>query len=177
MSQVKLTISVRKLEQEVKYNKPHQQIHWNEQSKPFLTQTLLEEVKQLPKKEKKKYAVIAKTLLLTSISTLALVNPTFAATSVETVAQQQGTIMPKDIMEIGMYLIGLCTIISTVLAIILSQLAGGYRMLRKEKEATAWTSDILKGYTQIILSPVIIVTIAFLAYLLFGGSQFFIKPF
>lgn len=170
MAQMKLNLSAKQLDQEVNYI-PYSQInldYTNNQS--FLICNIEEEVKKLPKKRKKLLYAVAKSLLISSISSLIIVNPVFAATT-------SVAIMPPDIMKIGMYLIGICATASTVLAIILAQLAGGYRMLMKSKEATEWTTSILKGYTQVILAPVLILAIAFLAYLLFGNSAFFVKPF
>lgn len=173
MSQVKLTISTKNLDTEVKYHSPSQQISFEEHPR-FLVPDLPKEVNQLTKKKKRNYARICKVTITTALSLFALASPTFAAT---TAVAQTAEILPADIIKIGMYLIGLCAAASTVLAIILSQLAGGYRMLRKGKEATEWTTDILKGYTQVILAPVIIVSIAFVVYLLFGNFEWFVKPF
>ncbi|MGM7720520.1 hypothetical protein [Metabacillus sp. Hm71] len=175
MSQMKLNLSVKELDQEVNYINPYKEINLNEsfENQTFLIESIEREVKKLPSKKKKVLYTIAKATLTASISSLMLVSPVFAATPTT-------AIMTTDIMKIGMYLIGICAAVSTILAIILSQLAGAYRMLRKSKEATEWTTDILKGYVQTLLAPVLIITIAFLAYLLFGTSEFsqwFVKPF
>jgi len=179
VSQMKLNLSVKNLDQEVNYIKPHKEINLNEQVKnqSFLIKTIEKEVKSLSKKKQKVLLTIAKATLTASISSLILVNPVFAATPLAVPVATGSAIMPTDIMKIGMYLIGICATVSTILAMILMQLAGGYRMLRKSKEATLWMNDILKGYAVTIIAPILIMTIAFLAYLLFGDSNYFIKPF
>jgi hypothetical protein len=171
--QMKLNLCGRELDQEVKYNVPHKAIRLNSSKKEennFLTQDLKKEVKGLSLKNKRKMLRICK-LTTASISFFMLGTPVFAQTPGADV------IMPTDIMKIGMYLIGICAVASTILAIILGQFAGAYRMMRKKKEATEWTDDILRGYAQTILAPVIIITIALVAYLLFGNFEWFVKPF
>jgi hypothetical protein len=185
-STIRLNLSVKKQDQEpnVRYNS-YKQLKINHRgeflneskSVDFILLNLQKEVKTLSHDKKKRYVKIAKTTFLTSMSVLTLVTPqlTFAAVPVSTPPPDM--IMPKDIMEIGMYLIGLTAVASTVLAMFLGQLVGNYKMLRKGEKANSWATEIIKGYVQTIAMPLIIVTIALLAYLLFGNSQFFSKPF
>lgn len=181
MCQMLLKVSAKKLDPKVNYINLNKEISLD--GKPdFLFPSLKEEVKKARKKDLKKYAKIARITLTTSVLLLGLVHPTFAATTIAVNALPgAGTdvLMPKDIVHIGLWIIGIAAATSSVLAIILMQLAGGYRMLRKEnkKDATEWTTEIMKGYTQIILAPVIILAIAFIAYLFFGNFQWFAKPF
>ncbi|MGG3890347.1 hypothetical protein [Metabacillus fastidiosus] len=173
MNQMKLNLSAKLLDQEINYN-PFKQINLNNKDDKldFLIQNIEREVKTLKKKEKKQFLKTAKATLIVSLSSLMIVNPTLATTT-QTVEQ----VMPTDIMKIGMYLIGICVTAGTVMAIILSQLSGGYRMLNKAKEATEWSTNIMKGYVQILLAPVLIITIALLAHLLFSNLPYFVKAF
>lgn len=174
----------RGLDSKVKYSNPYKTIKFNQninqssisnnknEISDFLNLNPEKEVKQLKKKDKKKILIKAgKLLAMASVSYLMLGTPVFAQAPTST------PIMPSDIAKIGMYLIAICAMASTILAIILGQLAGGYRMLGKKKEATEWIDNILRGYAQVILMPVVILTIAFVAYLLFGNFQWFAKPF
>lgn len=179
------TISAKKLDPKIKYNNPFQRYEDNKGS-DFLIASIEKEVKQESRKNLKRFAKICKITITTSALLLAIVHPTFAATlpgpllASAIPAPLPATIpsvLPADIVKVGAYLIGISTAASTLLAIILSQMAGGYRMLRKGDEATKWTSDILKGYTQVILAPVIIGVIAFTVYLLFGSYDWFLKIF
>lgn len=172
---VQVTLSAKQLDPMINYNF----FDKSPKNEVFHYKNLIEEVKNLPKKKKIKYAKICLATLTTLASISILGIPTFAETiplAVE-VTTQTGQILPKDIVDIGKYLIGICAAIGFVLAIILYQLAGGLRMLRKRKEATEWSSDILKGFFQILVAPVLIVTIALVCYLLFSGIPFFTKPF
>lgn len=174
----------------VKYNSKSIQINHKQKElkadSAFILNNLQEEVKNLKLKQRKRYVRIAKATLLTSLSILTFANPLLASAQISTVAvpvlatvanTTPDMIMPADVMKVGVYLIGIFMAISTILSILLYQISGGYRMLRKSKEATEWQSDIIKGFTQTLIAPVIIVTIAFLAYLLFGNLPYFAKPF
>lgn len=179
MSQMLLKISAKKLDPQVNYVSPLKSISL-EGNQDFLFRNLEWEVKRTKKKDLKKYAKICRAALTTSLLLLGLAHPAFAATDVLIPGSAgSNVLMPKDIVTIGLWIIGISATISSVLAVILMQLAGGYRMLRKEnkRDATEWTQEIMKGYTQIILAPVIILAIAFIAYLLFGNFQWFAKPF
>lgn len=204
MSSLLLTLSAKKLHPDVKYHKPVQQIQVTLKEKSdFLFPILKEEVARVGEKTWKKLAKlilkepeltnskldrifkVCKITAATSALLLALAHspflvPAMAATEVLIPGSTgSNVIMPKDIITIGLWIIGICAATSSVLAIILTQFAGGYRMLRKEnkKAATEWTQEIMKGYTQIVLAPVIILAIAFIAYLFFGNFKWFAKPF
>lgn len=171
MNQITLNISARRLDPRIKYvpfSKTERVV-----DVPFILTNLKEEVGREKKKNLKRFARICKVTITTSALLFGLVSPTMAAS----IAPVPNAILPSDIMKVGVYLIGISMAASTILAIILSQLAGGWRMLRKGEDATKWTTDILKGYTQVILAPVIIVSIAFVVYLLFGNYDWFVKLF
>jgi hypothetical protein len=189
-SAIVLRISARNLEPDVKYNhfKP---INSKEENKPLLDQSVFhmqniqEEVKQLNKQQKKKYLKIAKATLLTSLSIYMLVDPLLASAQVPTAVMATASLVtsapapemitPSDIVKVGLILIGLTAISGIVLSIILYQVSGAYRMLRNSKEATDWQVDIRKGLSDILIAPVIILTIAMMAFLLFAGLPFFPK--
>jgi hypothetical protein len=182
-SGITLTLSARKFTPNVNYNQfdklqiNHKKNGSNQSV--FTLQNLQEEVKYLNKQKRKKYLKIAKATLLTSVSIFMLVNPLLASAQVPqaiTVGTAPDMIMPADVMKAGLYLIGITLAVAVILAIVLYQISGMYRMLRKSKEATEWESDIIKGFSQVLLAPVIVVTIAGLAYLLFAGLPFFAKP-
>ncbi|MFS1518525.1 hypothetical protein V1503_18990 [Bacillus sp. SCS-151] len=164
---IKLNLCVKRPEQGVNYI-PYSKA---DTCSTFLIKNIQKEVVKLNKRKKKIYKQICQTTIATSGFLFMLVRPVLAATGNPT------TIMPSDIAKVGMYLIGICTAASVVLAILLTQLAGGYRMLRKGKEATEWTTDILKGLTQVLLAPVLIITITLVMILLFGNFEWFVKPF
>jgi hypothetical protein len=190
-SAITVNLSAKKLEPNVKYNYFKSMNTKDEKllinNQVFQLQNIQEEVKHLSKQQRKKYIKIAKATLLTSASILMLVNPLLASAQVPTAVMATASlvttstaanmIMPSDIIKIGVYLIGLLMALSTITAIILYQTSGVYRMLRKSKEATEWQLDIKKGFSQVILAPVIIILIAMLGFLLFGNLPFYAKPF
>lgn len=197
VSKPRLTLSAKKLDPNVNYHKPIQQIVLEEKS-DFLLPILKEGVetegtkkwkkltkmvlkeRELNKEKLEKIFKICRITAATSALLLALVHPGLAATEVLIPGSAgSNVLMPKDIVTIGLWIIGIAATTSSVLAVLLMQLAGGYRMLRKEnkKAATEWTQEIMKGYQQIVLAPVIILIIAFITYLFFGNFQWFAKPF
>lgn len=156
-----LTLSTRDLNPFVNYINPVTNINF--------TQSPISEVK----KEKQIHKNTLRITCLTSISTLGIVSPVFAQTSA-----QSSQIMNSEIIQIFKYLEAGAAVAGLGLSIILLQTAGVYRMFpKRKKEAVEWTDDIVKGLVQLILAPIIVMTITITAYLLFGNSEWFIKPF
>jgi hypothetical protein len=147
------------------------------------------EIKRFDKKKLKTFAKVCALTLATSASIFMLVHPAMAATTQTVVANTNVSIpavssplLPSDIKEIGLYLIGLIAVASTLGAIIAVQLAGGWKILKfgkdkAVKEANDWTTQIMKGYLQVLLAPVLILVLAIIVYLLFQNFPFFAKPF
>jgi hypothetical protein len=183
-SGITLNLSARNLTPNVNYNQFNKvQINLkdngNNQS-VFTLQNIQKEANCLNKQKRKKYLKIAKVTLLTSLSIYMLVNPLLASAQIPqaiTVATTPDMILPEDILKAGMYLIGLTAALALVISIIFFQASGIYRMMRRSKEAIEWQTDIIKGLATAIIAPVLMVVIAFMAYLLFQGLPFFAKPF
>ena len=159
----------------------------NEQSVNFHIQTLEEEVKLLSKKERKQYQKIALSFVATLGSFMAFASKSMAATSPFPVSGQptMGTTLPNvastgippELMEIMTSVLVLMVAVSVVLCIGMLVAAGVLRALRKKKEATDWTVDIIKGLTQVILSAPIVFLIYYVSVKMFAGSGWFISPF
>lgn len=164
----------------VKYISPVKEIRigeWEDQG-DFFIQNIQREVVNLNHSSKRKFKKICQATISTFASSFLLVTPTFAKSpAVQVTSQALDGFMPKDLAMYGLILIGIIATASTILAIILMQLAGGMKMLRKSKDANEWMTDIMKGYTIVIISPILILTIAIVAYLLFGNFKWFAKPF
>jgi hypothetical protein len=191
-SAITVNLSAKKLEPNVEYNK-FKPINTKDENKllinnqAFQLQNIQEEVKHLSKQQRRKYLKIAKATLLTSASILMLVNPLFASAQVPTAVMATASlvvgtptpdmIMPEDVMKVGLYLIGITAVLALIISILFFQASGIYRMMRKSKEATEWQTDIIKGLATTIIAPVLMVLVAFMAYLLFQGLPFFAKPF
>lgn len=137
----------------------------------------IEEVISLKKKERKQYKKIIQSFIGTSMSFLMLTSRSMAATSQTTPSLPSGGIaLPPDLMEPLMQLIGLAIGGSVVLSILLMIAAGTMRQFRKKKEAVEWTTDIIKGFMQILISVPLIFLIYYIATLLLGNFQMFLKP-
>lgn len=175
-----VNLTSKNLEEKTKYISPVREIHvgdWKSNG-DFFIKEIQKEVVNLNKSTKRKFKTICRTTIATFVSSLTLSTPTFAKSpAMEVTTQALDGFMPKDLAMYGLILIGIVAMASTILAIILMQLAGGLKMLRKSKDANEWMTDIMKGYTIVILSPILILTIAIVAYLLFGNFKWFAKPF
>ena len=159
----------------------------NEESANFHIQTLEEEVKRLPRKQLKKYQKIALSFVATLGTFMVFASKSMAATSPFPVSGQptMGTTLPNvastgippELMEIMTSVLVLMVAVSVVLCIGMLVAAGVLRALRKKKEATDWTVDIIKGLTQVILSAPIVFLIYYVSVKMFAGSGWFISPF
>lgn len=175
MTQMVLKISAKSMDPKVNYIGVNKVI--NEKS-DFLAPSSKKEVKT---EKKVNWKTVGKIALTTSTLALAVVHPALAATTDVIVPSGADGIQitPEDIRKIFATVSGLFALASTGFAIFLYQVSGTYRMLRRENKgkATEWQQEIMKGYTQVVTAPVIIMAIAILATLLFGGFAWFVKPF
>jgi hypothetical protein len=173
-------LSCKSLEENTKYIHPIKELNlddWKNEG-DFFIKEIKQEVVKLNQSTKRKFKKICQTTIVTFASTFALVTPALAdSPTAQVTSQVLDGFMPKDLAVYGLVLIGVLAMASTILAILLMQLAGGLKMLRKSKDANEWMTDIMKGYTIVIVSPVLILTIAIVAYLLFGNFKWFAKPF
>lgn len=160
-----LTISARELNPSVEYIKPISKFNFDT-SINFIQENTTPEVNQTDFKKK-----LIKITSLTSISTLGLATPVFAQTT-------QSQILNSEVVQIFKYLELGAAAVGLGLSILLLQAAGIFRMFpKKKREAMEWTDDILKGLLQLVVAPILVMTITLTAYFLFGNSEWFIKPF
>ncbi len=76
-------------------------------------------------------------------------------------------ITPELISEFGMTVALITVSIGVALSMTLLSVAGMYRMFRKQKEATAWTNDIIRGLVQILIAIPTVYILYYMAQLLF----------
>lgn len=131
-------------------------------------ESLIEEVNIHPKKTQLK---IMKSLQMISISLIPLLhtNQNASASILQPLLDSSKTIeiLPPEIIDILMQLILACGTIAVALAMILMSVAGIYWMLGNKVKSKQWTEDIIKGFGQVLLAPVIILILASLTVLLF----------
>jgi hypothetical protein len=147
----------------------------------FHIPTLIEEVKQLPKSEKKKYKRILQTFLATTSSFMILPLRSMAAPSAIPVTAtnlpQTAEGLPPELLALLLKLLVISVGASVILAAILLVGAGVMKMFRKKKEANEWTVDIIKGLIQILVAVPVVFLIYYVATNLFSGSGWFVSPF
>lgn len=159
----------------------------NEPAVNFQMNTIMEEVKVLPKKERKKYQKIALSFIAAMGSFMVFASKSMAATNplptlgqstpATTLPSVGSSVVPPELMEIMTSVLVLMVAVAVVLCIGMLMAAGVLRAMRRKKEAADWTVDIVKGLTQVILSAPIVFLIYFVAVKLFAGSGWFISPF
>ncbi|MGD6876800.1 hypothetical protein [Bacillus infantis] len=143
----------------------------------FPLQINVEEVKSLPKKQRKEFIKTARIFLATTTSFLTLTSKSMAATLNTQTPQLATTGLPVDLVEPIMELIKLAIGGSVLLSVLLLIAAGTMRQLRKKKEASEWTTDIIKGFLQVLISTPLIFLLYYVVTLLLGNFQMFLKPF
>ena len=148
----------------------------------FHIPTLLEEVKHLKRKEKKQYKKIITSFLTTAVATLTLSSKSMANTaqapqSISVTNLPTSVDVPTELMEIMSNLLVISTSAAVFICIGMLILAGLLRTMRKKKEATEWTSDIIKGLVQVIVAAPLVFLIYYVASSLFAGTGWFINPF
>jgi hypothetical protein len=157
----------------------------NQESIPFNNvnfhiPTLIEEVKQLSKSEKKKYKKVLKTFLMTASSFMILPLRSMAALSVPVTATnlpQTAEGLPPELLALLLKLLVISVGAAIILSMILLVGAGVMKMFRKKKEANEWTVDIIKGLIQILVAVPVVFLIYYVATNLFSGSGWFVSPF
>lgn len=146
----------------------------------FQPKIILEEVKSLSRKGRKKFQRVAKTFLMTTISFLALSSKSMAATlnpATELPVSSVG--IPAELMDFMMTSLLIVVGVGIFLSAILMVSAGIMRMLgkRRRKEAEDWSVDIIKGFTQVLLAVPTIFLIYYLVSMILKSSGFFVSPF
>lgn len=189
MNQMALNLSARQLDKEVNYINPIQKNIINKNNSmlnsskgiDFLMESVIKEVKSNPNKGKKYVKMILKTITI-SVSILTLIDPhlAFANQLADVTTNQPPTdmIQATDIMELCKWILRIMVSLGFGLALIMSVIATGLGMFKnKSQESFKWIVDIIKSFVMMMAAPAIILLIAVVSYLLFGGSEWFVKPF
>lgn len=180
---LKLNLSVREQDTLVNYNYFNPILIGDENittnSVNFHIPTLIREVNSTPKNKLKEYKKQIRIFLATSSSFMMLPLKSMATTSLPATTklptEAQG--IPPELLELLLKLLVITVGSSVILAAILLVTAGVMRMLRKRKEATEWSIDIIKGLVQILVAVPIVFIIYYLANMILGDSGWFISPF
>ncbi|MEH7374059.1 hypothetical protein [Neobacillus drentensis] len=146
----------------------------------FHIPTLIEEVKQLPKKKIKEYKRTIQAFLTTASSFLVLPLKSMAAPLQNMPAStlpNHAEGIPPEILELLLKLLVISVGSAVIFAAILLVAAGVKRMLGNRKESSEWTVDILKGLVQVMVAVPVVFLIYYVVSLLFKGSGWFISPF
>jgi hypothetical protein len=146
----------------------------------FHIPTLIEEVKNSSKNKIKQYKKTIQTFLITASSFMILPLKSMAASSVPvgtTNLPQSAVGMPPELLQLLLQILKISVGTAVLLSMILLVGAGVMRMFRKKKEATEWTTDIVKGLIQILVAVPIVFLIYFVVNLLFSNNGWFVSPF
>ncbi|PLR99625.1 hypothetical protein [Bacillus sp. T33-2] len=148
------------------------------QSENFPFKINVEEVKNLSRKGRINAIRIVKSFTGTAISFLTLTSKSMANQLATTPTQQvANTGLPPDLIEPIMDLIKLALGGSILLTVLLLIAAGVMRQFRKKKEAAEWTTDIIKGFIQIIIATPLIFLMYYIVTKLLGNFDMFLNPF
>lgn len=134
----------------------------------FLVGEVIEEVSKT--KSHRKRAAIKKKLMAAYVGALAFAmtaTPSFATTSLAYAPDP--SVLPTEINETLVTIQFICLSIAGGVAAICLMMAGALKMFGMESKAKTWTQEILKGFAQILVAPVVIWGIAAIVRL-------FLKP-
>lgn len=148
----------------VKINSIHEKINVERRVslEPFL-QHLESEVRQNPTKAKKLQKLIKSTNMVCAGLLVVGVKPaTTASTQID-----------PEVISTGLLIMGIVACLAVLAAIIGGMLAGIWKMFFGGRQADAWTTEILKGFSQVMLAPLVIALIIGIFTLLFGNLPAF----
>ena len=80
-------------------------------------------------------------------------------------------ILPPEIMDILKQLILALGTLSIAVAMLLLMVSGVYRMIGQREKSIRWNTDVLKGFGQVLLAPVIILVLVTIVRLVFGNVR------
>lgn len=144
-----------------------------EQIAPFIEE-LTKEVKLLPKKVQKRFYSKLKKLSLLIIPILVPTKLTHAQeiTNFPLLEKSHGIeLLPPEVIDILKQLILAFGTVSVALAILFLMGAGVYRMIGNERKAREWSVNVIKGFGQVLLAPVIILILTTLTALIFKNVR------
>lgn len=172
---VKLTISAGRSDEKTVFN-----IQSNGVVKPldaeskvvFMVDSLVKEVSGGTKSQQQRKRKQLRKLMQVSSSVLGLMVGMTSPVSANSLLTTNSTVEPitvDKIFEFGQTLAVLSVSAGIALSMVLLAIAGMYRMLRKQREAQEWTSDIIKGLVQVLISIPIVYILYVLAQALFSS--------
>jgi len=80
-------------------------------------------------------------------------------------------LLPPEVIDILKQLILAFGTVSVALAILFLMGAGVYRMIGNERKAREWSVNVIKGFGQVLLAPVIILILTTLTALIFKNVR------
>jgi len=140
---------------------------------PFIEE-LTKEVTLLTKKAQHQFYTKLKKLSLMIIPLLAPTKITHAQeiTSFPLLEKSHGIeLLPPEVIDILKQLILAFGTVSVALAILFLMGAGVYRMIGNERKAREWSVNVIKGFGQVLLAPVIILILTTLTALIFKNVR------
>lgn len=143
---------------------------------PFI-KLIEEEVKLLPKKKQKKYFNLLRIMSLTAIpltvaknTNAQMIQTSTKPINISFIENKGGLgILPPDIFEILIQLIGGAMMIGSLIAILLLIVAGGFKMAGQSDKAKKWITEILKGLGIILLAPALIILLVAITSMTLSG--------
>jgi len=127
-------------------------------------------VKRL-KKLLKGFTLMLGTGVGTTTRTFAATVPTTSQTtnplSIPITTGGENTITPVVVMQFGLKVALITIAVGVALSMSMLAIAGIYRMCRKKDIATEWSTDVIKGLVQVLISVPITYILFYLAQLLF----------
>lgn len=183
---ISLKISAKELDNKVNYHKPIEFYKLNNKESDdankvlFMAENLYMEVmeetsdQKRTKKVKQLKKMFQKFIFLLGTSAVLLPKRSMAAEVKNSWNQEemlssgsQITLTPDTIMDWGLTVALITVAIGVAVSMTLLTAAGIYRMFRKKKESEEWSTDVLKGLAQTLISIPTVYLLYYLAHIVF----------
>ncbi|BEU14770.1 hypothetical protein [Bacillus phage CM1] len=171
---INVNLGAKNLDSQLEYV-PFKKVSTITEEPSFLVENVVREVTEATEGHKVKKVRKLKKLVKVSLSVLAAsinIAPRAMASGVTGGTPLLSPLTPAVVMEWGLQLAFIAVAAGVAVAMVTLTTAGVYRMLRKKQEADAWSQDILKGLTQVLISVPSIYLLYYLAKLLFQNLNF-----
>ena len=138
------------------------------------TESMAKEVESYTIKERKKLFAITSGILMMILPTTISSQRVSASNLVE--VDYTSSLIPSEISTILMELISMAGKIGILVAILMLIVAGFMKMFGQSEKSRKMSKDIIKGFGQVLLAPIIIMILVTITRLLLGGVDG-LRPF
>lgn len=133
----------------------------------FIKNSLIEEVGTNPKKARSLHKLFKRLAIGVGVKLMLPATALAATHKAATVTASASQITPQHVLHWGLILALVVVSIGVALSMSMLAIAGIYRMFKREKEATEWSNDIVRGLVQVLIAIPVVYIFFLLAQMVF----------